>query len=1154
MKLKIKQNACWSMLICAGVLLVTPMSVSAAVGAAPSEAQSQQSTATCTGVVVDETGEPLYGATVRIKDTKIVGATNIDGEFTLAKVTPGSTVTVSYIGYEPVSVVWNGEPLSIQMAISSTALDEVVIMGYGVEQKRAKVTNSIAKVSEKTLTVGTHSNPAQALAGAVSGVKVSVTSGDPSATPAITVRGGTNWDGANNNPLVVVDGQIRGSLSDINPNDIADMQVLKDAGATALYGARAANGVILVTTKQGQKGEGHINLNVKYGLSHYYSGYEMLNARDYIYWVRKATYATTNPLEEGNWLGNFYTNLDNGSQAYSTGKTQIKDTDPWNVLTLTDDNKYLLEHGWQTMKDPLSGLPKNLNGDVFPDATILFKDTDPLAYNLEDPTYTQDYNLSFSGANDRGNYYASLGYYKADGAFPTTYYKRYNFALTGGYKISDWLDAKSVFNYIRADWNNQTGGIPNGYVFGRLASMPPTIRLENEDGERLYHQNLRTSSTNLYFQPEKYLRDNQSDKFQMTQSLTATLMPGLTLKGTMSWYYNEQLTRSFDKDYMTNANGAMNRARNTSESFLRYFDQTYNVVANFQRTFAEKHTVNAMAGIEFYKRNYKSFSAAGNGAPTDDFEKLDYAFKGTQSPYKASSLSISSSQLEEAILSYFGRVEYDYMDKYLLAATFRMDGYSRLQDNRWGFFPGVSAGWVFSKEKFFQNSPLANIVNYAKLRGSFGLNGVVNSNVIGYYTLLGSYSSYQYAGNYGFRISGLPNLGLKWERTRTGEVGLDLGFLQNRFNLGLTYYNRLTMDKYANKSLPQTTGFSSVTTNNGSFRNQGLEIDINATLLRTRDFSWTAGLNLTYNKNVVVDLPTNNNENNRQGGYEVYTGEPQYTDADGNKVWPTTWIGGLQEGQEPRRVIGYKNTGILQNEDQIKALGDYIDISRSALAAVAIYANEEGLERLKREYPSLAKGAVKLRPGDVAWMDRNGDNMIDEYDQYDLGNLNPHWTGGFNTTFSWKGLSLYARFDMGFDFTVYDSSFTWWIGAGQGTYNGPKQIKDTWTPENPGAKYPRYVIASNMGTNAYFRTSDILAESGAYLACRELSLSYALPASICKKFRSQGLTISVTGQNLGYLKKTTLPLPDNTQNLGYADGQGTYNLPRTVIFGLNLSF
>lgn len=1141
------------MLMVSGVLATSATYASASAVAEPAPLtapQAQQAAAACTGTVLDESGEPLIGASVKVKGTTNGASTNIDGEFRLSNVKPGATLEVSYIGYAPVTMVWNGQPITIKLKSDSNVLDEVVVMGYGVQQKRSKVTNSVAKVSEEVLTVGSNANPAQALAGAVSGVKVAVTSGDPSATPSITVRGGTNWDNANNNPLVVVDGQIRSSLSDINPNDIADMQVLKDAGATALYGARAANGVILVTTKTGKDQDGRVTLSVKYGITKYNSGYKMATARQYLQKIREATYYTTNPAVPGNWLNNFYGMIDNGSQGYSTGRTELQENMMWNVMTYTENNKYLLDLGWQVMDDPLAGL-------VTAEGTrIIFKDTDLWKYNMKDPTSTQDYNLSFSGANDRGNYYSSLGYYKADGSLPTTFYERYNFSFTGGYKISKWLTANSVFNYTRANWNNTSNNMPTGYLYGRVNSMPRTARVESEDGTRLFHSFLQGASINLKYQPEKYIRGNQSDKFQMTQSLMATIIDGLTLKGTMSWYYNEQISNSFDKDFQTNAAGTMNRTRATSQSFFRYFDQTYNLVANFNRTFAEKHTVNAMVGMEFYKRKYRGFSGGGNGAPTDDFADLDYIFTGTQTPYKASSVWVSSTNLAEAILSYFGRVEYDYMDKYLLAATFREDGYSRLQNNRWGFFPGVSGGWVFTKENFWNNNEKLSWLNYGKLRASYGQNGIVNGNTIGYYTLLGAYSSYQYAGQTGFRISSLPNMSLRWEKTNTFDVGLTLGFLQNRINLDLAYYNRLTMDKYANKTLPTTTGFSSVVSNNGSFRNQGVEIDLNATILRTKDLLWTLGANLTFNKNTVVDLPyVKDRYKNNQGAYQVYTGR---YDKD-NKDWKTTngyettFIGGLMEGREPMHIIGYKKARILQSEADVQALGNYVDISRSALAAVPIYANEEGLKRLQDL--GMAAGAVKLRPGDVVWCDRNGDNMIDTYDQYDLGNRLPHWSGGFNTQISWKGLSLYARFDMGWGFKVYDSSFCWWMGGGQGAYSFPeKALTDTWTETNKNAKYPRYVIASNMGTNSWFRTSDVLAESGAYLACRELSLSYDLPKNICSKFRSQGLKLSVTGQNLGYLKKCTLPLPDNTQNLGFSDGQGTYNLPISVIFGLNLSF
>ena len=1138
MKMNKKQPNRWSLLLSAALCATPAFAVAANSEIAQVESR-QQASKTCMGTVVDENGEPLMGATVRVKGTTLASSTDLDGKFSLNNVKPGSTIEVSYIGYQPSSTVWNGQALNIQLHESATALDEVVVMGYGVKQKRAKVTNSIAKVDQEVLTVGANANPAQALAGAVSGVKVNLTTGDPGATPSIVIRGGTNWGNytEKNEPLIVVDGQIRSELSDINPNDVESMDILKDAGATALYGARAANGVVLITTKQGKAGKASVTLNAKFGLNYYDTGYDWVNAHDYIYYSRLGTANT----EWFNGNGLTASNQPNG-----IGRTQITNDMVWNIMTMTEDNKYLLNKGWSSMPDPLD-----------PATTILYRDANIADIQLNTPAYTQDYNLSFSGGNDRGKYYASLGYYNADGAFKKTFYERYNFSLTGSYKITNWLESNSMFTFTRANWNklpNGFGGRWNGfdtsednmadYIFGRVMSLPPTIRFTDEDGNMAFGQNKENSNWN--WQPDQFVRENQRDKFQMTQSFTATPIDGLTVKGTMSWYYDETLKESMDKEYQ-NAPGAIPgsnngwiRTYNQSASFARYFDQTYNLVANYNRTFAEKHTINAMVGVEFYERQYKGLSASGYGSPTGYWMDLGLTVPGSQNPYQASSRSVDSAHQKERILSYFGRVEYDYMDKYLIAATFREDGYSRLINNRWGFFPGVSAGWVASQEDFFKNSHIADIINYAKIRGSFGMNGIVNPNVIGYYTLQGAYSAYNYNGNYGYRISALPNPNLKWEKTRTGEVGIDLGFLQNRFNLSMTYYNRLTTDKYANYQLPPTTGFSSVVNNNGEFRNQGVEIDFNATLLRTKDFYWTLGANITYNKNVVVKLPENEYKdfNYQQNATLVYSG-------NGTEK---TYIGGLQQGQEPNHLIGYKQAYIIRSEAQLPT--GYIDIS----GARALYTDDEGYARLVEM--GRAGNALKLQPGDVVWKDRNGDNMIDTYDQWDLGNRTPHWTGGFNTSLNWKGLQLYARFDMGFDFTVYDPMLAWSLGCGQGSYSFPSQIKDTWTPDNPDAKYPRYVWASQNGTTAWIRTSDILAQSGSYLACRELSLSYALPQNICRKFACQGLTVSVTGQNLGYIKKCTIPLPDNVKLIdgNTAGGGGTYNLPRTLLFGLKLTF
>lgn len=1128
----------WAVLFAAGLLGSTAAFATPAESTLEASAAIQQAKGTCNGMVVDTEGEPLIGATVRVEGTTNATMTDIDGNFSLSNVASGAKITVTYVGYAPQTVTWKGGQLTVTLKEDSKTLDEYVVMGYGVTQKRAKVTNSVAKVEEKALTVGMNANPAQALAGAVSGVKVSITTGDPGATPNITVRGGTNWNNANNNPLVVVDGQIRGSLSDINPNDIESMEILKDAGATALYGARAGNGVVLVTTKSGKKGTSSVTLSAKYGITHYSSGYDYLNAEDYLYWFRRGLYRTSNPNPEvpgTTWLHNFFGMLENGSQGFSAGNTKLNPNGNWNLLTWTPENNYLLDYGWQKMKDPL-----NEFRDADHQQDLIFKSTNILKENMRTSTASQDYNVAFQGGNDKGNYYASLGYYDADGALPNTFYRRYNFSFTGGYQIASWLKANSIFNYTRANWQNTSKGVANDYVFGRYASTPPTARITDEEGNPIYGY----GGFNLRYQADRFESDYQSDKFQMNQSLTATIIDGLTLKGSMNWYYNEQLTSDFQKDRDSNSSGAQNKTRYTYKSFLRYFEQTYNLVANFNRTFNDDHTVGVMLGMEYYKRTYKDLAASANKAPTDDFGNLQYGDKGKQDPYQASSFEASNYIYKDAQMSYFGRLDYDYQDKYIVGATFREDGYSRLQNNRWGFFPGVSAGWVFSKENFWADKEELSWLNYGKLRASYGMNAIINTSTIGWYTLLGSYSAYQYANNIGFRISGLPNLNLKWERTRTFDIGLTLGFLQNRLNLDLAYYNRLTMDKYANKQLPPTTGFSSVVNNNGSFRNQGVEIDINGTILNTAGVRWTLGANLTYNKNTVVKLPYNRLERNRQDAFEVYSGKGE----------EKMWVGGLQEGQEPMHLWGFKQSHLLRSWADVEALGDYIDISRTSLASVPIYANESGRQKL--EQMGLAGNAVRLSPGDMVWKDRNGDNMIDQYDKFDLGNRLPHWTGGFNTTVSWKGLSLYARFDMGWGFTVYDTNYGWGMCGGQGGFNMFEQVKDTWTPENPNAKLPRWVDAGNMGTDSWCRTSDLIAKSGQYLACREVSLSYEFPKNICNAFRSQGLTLSVTGQNLGYLKKTTLPLPDATAGTNGASGGwgGTYNLPLGVIFGIKVIF
>lgn len=1060
------------------------------------------------GTVKDESGESIIGAFVLVKGTNNGTSTGLDGEFTLSGAKKGDIIQASCIGYVTKEITWNGgRSLVIVMSEESEMLEEAVAMGYGITQTRGLLTNSISKVGAQTMSTGSYGSVAQSLVGAVAGVDVQQKSGYPGNNPTIIIRGGTDFDGSGS-PVVVVDGNIReGGLNDINPNEIASIEILKDAGATALYGARASNGVILVTTKSGAPGKTTVTLDAKVGAQCYVDPYHFLGAEDYIYWVR--TGITNSPWHS-------QANLNSSSHGAGIGRTSLDDSTVYNIMKWTgseEQQNLLSNHGWKIMDDPVS------------DEQILFKGTKIQDYLINTPVYSQDYTLSLEGGNDRGTYYAGLGYYDSDGLTIGTFYTRYTFSFNASYKIRKWLESKSTFTYSMAKYQSTSPkGRSDAAIYAREMSMPPTMRMEDEEGN--YKLGASVNDGNYRYEIDKYNKDNQREKFNINETLTATLFPGFKLRGTIAWSYNETHTESFTQDYHTDqAETTLNTTRSSSNSFTRYLVQTYNLTASYDKTFGSHH-VSASLGTEYYYHNYKYMYAQGQGAPTDDFQ--DLAYTSTEEGYR----DVDSSHSEYAILSYFGRLQYDYEGKYILAFTFREDGYSSLINNRWGFFPGVSAGWVFSKEDFFED--FTPIVNYGKLRLSYGLNG--NATDIGAYTLQGKYSSYTYNGNIGYRISTLANPSLKWEKTRTGEFGIDASFLDNRFTFGITLYDRLTSDKYADMTLPTTTGYSSVDTNNGKFRNRGIEIEFTANLVTYQDFNWVLNGNITRNKNTVVSLPYNGLENNRQGGTQVYTG-------NGDE---THYVGGLQEGKTPYDVIvGYKCLGMVRTADQL--IDGYCDVSQT----VATYYGPAGYAKLQ-EY-GWTGTAYELECGNLIYEDINNDGIIDTYDRANLGNYMPKWTGGFNTTFSWKGWALYGRFTYGLNFYSYEDFYGWANGGKQTQYNAMEDIWDSWTETNTDASLPKYYVGDNSGYSNY-RVSSYWVKRSDYLAFKELKLSYTIPAKITRKFYCENLTLSFTAQNLGYLTNSPSPIPDYQHTSTSAGSTGTYNLPRIFLFGAKMVF
>ena len=1085
----------------------------AATGSAPLEAPVVQQSETCTGVVLDEFGETVIGASVVVKGTTNGVITGIDGDFALQNVKKGDIIQISFVGYATQEIKWDGKPMTITLKEDTEMLEEVVVTGYGGKTLRTKVTNSIAKVNNEALTTGVHSNPAQALSGAVSGLRVIQSSGNPGATPSMVLRGGTNLDGSGA-PLVMVDGQLRDSMSDINPEDIESMEVLKDAGATALYGARASNGVILITTKSGKQGTAQVNLKARLGLNYLNLPHEFVGAEDYLYWMRTA-YRDTPWAPKNNLTGS--TPLGTGNDITNPGAQ-------WNVMAYDPKWDYLLNsHGWQKMEDPVN-----------PGQYLIFKDTNVQDFNFNDPAITQDYNINFSGGNDKGTYYAGLGYNKSEGQPATSFYERYSFVFNGSYQLTKWMKASSNFNYNRANWDSMPGSNSSeANYFGRILSVPATARYQDEEGNPLLGPS--TGDGNQTFQADRWWEDNQSDKFTMIQKLDIDIMKGLKLSATANWYYSESVQEWFTRDYQTNQAGtSFSRGRSSGAQFDRTFTQTYNAILNYNTIIAKDHSLDAMLGTEYYVRQKKGFGASGSGAPTDDFADLQYTSseKGKR--------SIDSWHEEYRIMSYLGRVNYDYKGKYLLSGVFRYDGYSSLLNNRWGFFPGISAGWIFGKEEWVQEK--LPMLSFGKLRASYGING--NASGIGAYTLQGSYSNAKYNGNVGFLIGSLPNPGLRWEKTKTFEVGADMSFFDNRLNANLTYYNRLTDDKYAAFTLPPSTGFSSITNNNGQFRNQGIEIELSGSVIKNKDWQWDLKGNITFNKNKVVKLPDNGIERNRQGGYEIYTG-------NGNEK---KFVGGYQEGQEPGVMVGFVNEGIFKTNDEINAAypGGKVTAGNGQNKIQYTPAMWATLDEVQQ-----ANG-ILIRPGDLKWKDVNKDGIIDQYDKEVLGNTTPHWTGGLTSTLKWKGLTLYVATDFAFGFVNYDNTTAWYMSAGQGTYSMPTQVFDTWTEQNPNAKYPRYMYADFLGPANWGRVSDFNVYNGAYLAFREVALSYTLPKNWVNKLACQKIDLSVTGQNLGYLQHAPVAIPESVRvpdpgGNGLASGTG-YPLPRTLLFGINVTF
>jgi TonB-linked SusC/RagA family outer membrane protein len=1041
-------------------------------------------------------GLPLPSVTVIVKGTTAGTSTQADGSYTLTVPAGNNEIVVSMVGYVlQTIVIGDREVIDIILVQETTVLNEIVVTGYST-QSRAEMTTSISKLDTRVLENAPRSNIATALQGTIAGLKVTQTSGQPGTTPSLVVRGGTSFDGTGS-PLILVDG-VPSTFYALNSDDVESIEVLKDAASTAIYGARAANGVILVTTRKGKSGKANITLRTKFSFNDRPTDpMEYLNAADYIKFNRLAVKAAQEVMGYA-WLNQFLT----GNNSAGVGNNTTNSI--YTTMVLSAANEYLLAYdGWKTMEDPVN-----------PGTTLIYMENkmNELFYQKSN---SQDYTLSFDGGNDRGTYYLGLGFLDDNGLVIGSAFKRVSGTFNASYKLTDALKVSSNIFYAHSNRNLPYDSDYN--LFQRTAGLAPTSRIynNNPDGSlsNEYQPGTYLGFGNPLYYHDKFVNYNLEQRLSGSVQLDYTFLKNFTFTLRGSHFSVNNSDESFTKAYLNS--GSLITSRNSSASLARTLRHQLTGLLNYKKSFAGLHNLSALLGAEYFTERSFNMSAGTRLSPTDLIYTMNVGSEASGVPY--------SFRTGYEIASLFGQVNYDFNYKYLLGLTFRYDGTSRLGNNKYDFFPGISLGWNAHNEDFFKNSGISEYVTKLKPRISYGVNG--NIDILSNFGVFGSYGATSvYYGQTGYVNNGLPLLDLKWERSTTLNFGLDMGLLDNRITVIADYFVRDVKDKLAALTLPLWTGFSSITTNNGTLQNRGIELQLTADVIKTSDLTWNVGLTYYRVRNYAKQLPENGVDKNRQGGTEIYDPE---TDA-------TIYVGGLQEGERVGYdvITAYIFEGVYQTQAQIDAHA----------GRIVEFAQDKDTRFL----------------GDAIWKDVNGDNIINYLDREVIGRRTPKFSGGLTSGLTYRNFNLFVRSDFTVGHMIINGRRVKGIAQTQGNQNGPVEIRDTWTPENPTSNIPIFTLVDRQKNHlagggdqgSMTSSSSRMWEKGDFLALREVTLSYTLPGStvsnLFKDFR-----VYFTGANLAYLNAFSGSLPEES---GDGIDYGRFPLPRTYTLGLSVTF
>ncbi|WP_308778134.1 TonB-dependent receptor [uncultured Bacteroides sp.] len=1047
------------------------------------------------GQVFDTKGESVIGASVLVKGTTNGTITDMDGNFILSNVSDDAILQVSFVGYvtQDVPVAGKSE-IKVTLSEDTETLDEVVVIGYG-SVKKSTLTGAVSKMNSNSIKDRPMARAESALQGQLAGVTVRTTTGEPGADLQIRVRGAASVN-ANSDPLYVVDGVPMTTLSGLNPSDIASIEVLKDAASSAIYGSRGSNGVVIVSTKKGKDGKAKVSFNASFGFQTLEKKLDVLSATEWMEFRTRWNDANYLALAKDKGItgasikDDSATRLANlGIEAGSAKAFEVVNDDRW-FNYLSQDMRD--SHTYTYNPEELSLL--DWQDEFFRNGIV------------------QDYSLNVSGGTDNTSYLFSGGYMNQEGIVTGTDYERFSFRANVESKINNYVSMgiNLAPTYIVTNGSGRANG-KDAQVHKALAATPvsePGVGyMVNVEPNNLYDWAGSTSSPSYVMNTNI----NQKRMLRMTGNAFVRITPikdlRIELSAAANYYDLDGNTYDFTS---TTSKWDQGEGQNSSggHTTARQWTTLLQAVANYDHNFGD-HGLSLMAGFSSERSNL--------GFETEQTFKYPFPNDAITGSFDGSKVSANKNTVSELtpnkLLSAFGRVQYNYAEKYMISASLRYDGGSVFgSNNKWGMFPAVSGGWLVSNEKFFSDwAP--EWWNTLKLRASYGVTG---NNSISSTAAYATLTNAVYAGNSGYYTATLGNKDLGWEKTHSTDVAIDLGFMKNRIQLSLDWYTKNTTDLLYQVPVEGASGFTTIWDNLGDIHNEGFEIELNTHNL-TGEFTWDTSFNMSYNKNEVKSIGKDDT--------------PIYSGFDKNNPSNILCV-----GKPINTFYMYDAIGVWQSQAEIDAYS-------------AAHGNQ----------PVTFEGK-QIVPGDIRYRDVNNDGKFDKDNDRDyLGSPTPKFIFGMTNTFTYKNFDLSVLLTAQTGGSIFGVLGRAIDRPGMGAKSNVMGCwRDAWWSEDePGNGKVPYILSTTTGTTLDSRWL----YSSNYLRIKNLTLGYKLP--INPKFISYA-RIYVSIENVAKWDSYYGGFSPESANAGVSDAPGGasalgldyggYPLARTFTFGINVNF